>query len=201
MFKIHPTADVANSAQIGQSTVIWHYAQVREDCLVGENVVIGRGVYVGNGVRIGPNSKIQNYALIYEPSLLEAGVFIGPGVILTNDQYPRAVNPDNSKKKLSDWDPVGVTVREGASIGAGSICVAPVEIGRWALVAAGSTVTKNVPAFALVAGVPAKRISWVGKAGIPLTEDGAGRFTCSKTGTQYVEYNESTLVEIEHLEA
>lgn len=197
MPRIHATADVAGNAQIGDGTVIWHYAQVRENCIIGENVIIGRGVYVGNCVSIGTNSKIQNYALIYEPAVIEAGVFIGPGVILTNDEYPRAVNPDSSQKSGSDWNPVGVKIREGASIGAGSICIAPIEIGAWALVAAGSTVTKSVPAFALVAGVPAKRIRWVGRAGVPLTDEGAGRFSCPKTGTYYFESDENTLEEID----
>jgi acetyltransferase-like isoleucine patch superfamily enzyme len=200
MQQIHPTADVASSAQIGEDAVIWHYAQVREDCLIGERVVIGRGVYVGNGVHIGPNSKIQNYALIYEPALLENGVFVGPGVILTNDEYPRAVNPDGSQKKNSDWVLVGVTIREGASIGAGSICIAPVEIGKWSLVAAGSTVTKDVPAFALVAGVPARRIHWVGKAGIPLINEGDGLFRCPETGAQFFERDANTLVQIDQHE-
>jgi acetyltransferase-like isoleucine patch superfamily enzyme len=126
---------------------------------------------------------------------LEQGVFIGPGVILTNDEYPRAVNSDGSQKTANDWDVMGVTIREGASIGAGSICIAPVEIGAWALVAAGSTVTRNVPAFALVAGVPAKRIRWVGKAGVPLTDEGAGVFRCPKTGARYHERDTSTLLE------
>lgn len=195
--RIHATADVASSARIGEGSSIWHYAQVREDSVLGENVVVGRGAYIGNGVQIGANSKIQNYALVYEPAILEAGVFIGPGVILTNDEYPRAVNPDGSQKTGSDWEATGVIIREGASIGAGSICVAPVEIGAWALVAAGSTVTKNVPAFALVAGVPAKRIRWVGKAGVPLTDDGAGNFSCPKTGAHYVQKDANTLVEVE----
>jgi UDP-2-acetamido-3-amino-2,3-dideoxy-glucuronate N-acetyltransferase len=197
MPRIHATADVAASAQIGQGAAIWHYAQVREDCVIGENVIIGRGAYIGNGVRIGANSKIQNYALVYEPAVLETGVFIGPGVILTNDEYPRAVNPDLSQKTGSDWEATGVTIREGASVGAGSICVAPVEIGAWALVAAGSTVTKNVPAFALVAGVPAKRIRWVGKAGVPLADEGAGQFVCPKTGARYLERDTNYLVEVE----
>ncbi len=197
MYRVHPTADIADNAQIGDGTFIWHYSQIREDSIVGENVKIGRGVYVGNGVRIGANSKIQNYALLYEPATLEAGVFIGPGVILTNDEYPRAVNPDGSQKSNMDWVPAGVTIREGASIGAGSICVAPLEIGAWALVAAGSTVTKNVPAFALVAGVPAKRVRWVGKAGVPLSDSGAGKFTCPKTGARYLQIDTQTLIEVD----
>lgn len=197
MQQVHPSADIADNVQIGDGTSIWHYAQVREDCTIGDNVIIGRGVYVGNGVNIGARSKIQNYALIYEPALLESGVFVGPGVILTNDQYPRAINPDGSQKNGSDWDLVGVTIRQGASIGAGSICVAPVEIGAWALVSAGSTVTKNVPAFALVAGVPAKQIRWVGKAGVPLTDEGAGRFTCPKTGARFLQRDAQTLIEVE----
>jgi acetyltransferase-like isoleucine patch superfamily enzyme len=197
MPRIHATADVAASAQIAEGAAIWHYAQVREDCIIGENVIVGRGAYVGNGVRIGANSKIQNYALIYEPAVLEQGVFVGPGVILTNDEYPRAVNPDGSQKSGSDWEATGVTIREGASIGAGSICVAPVEIGAWALVAAGSTVTKDVPAFALVAGVPAKRIRWVGKAGVPLINEGSGQFICPKTGARYLERDTNYLVEVD----
>ena len=197
MHRIHQSADIADNAQIGDGTSIWHYSQIREDCIVGENVNIGRGVYVGSGVRIGSNSKIQNYALVYEPAILEAGVFIGPGVILTNDEYPRSVNPDGSQKSNIDWVPEGVTIREGASIGAGSICIAPLEIGAWALVAAGSTVTKNVPAFALVAGVPAKRVRWVGKAGVPLLDKGEGQFTCPTTGEQYFQSDTNTLVIVE----
>ena len=197
MPRIHPTADVAQSALIAASASIWHYAQVREESSLGENVIVGRGAYIGTGVQVGANCKIQNYALLYEPAHLEAGVFIGPGVILTNDEYPRAINPDGSQKSGSDWQATGVVIREGASIGAGSICIAPVEIGAWALVAAGSTVTKNVPAFALVAGVPAKRIRWVGKAGVPLEDEGAGQFICPKTGTRYLERDQNNLVEVE----
>jgi UDP-2-acetamido-3-amino-2,3-dideoxy-glucuronate N-acetyltransferase len=197
MSKLHPTAEVASNTHIGQGTTVWHYSHIRENCIIGENVNIGRGVYVGNGVIIGSNCKIQNYALIYEPARIGPGVFIGPGVILTNDQYPRAVNPDGTQKKTSDWNSVGVNISEGASIGAGSICIAPVEIGSWSLIAAGSTVTRNVPAYALMAGTPARRILWVGKAGLPLIDEGSGQFLCPKTGYRYAEVDSDTLVQLD----
>jgi UDP-2-acetamido-3-amino-2,3-dideoxy-glucuronate N-acetyltransferase len=155
--------------------------------VLGANCVVGRGAYVGSGVRVGDNVKIQNLALVYEPAVLESGVFIGPSVVLTNDHYPRAVNPDGSPKSAADWHPVGVTVREGASLGARSVCVAPVTIGRWALVAAGAVVIADVPDFALVVGVPARRIGWAGRAGSPLESLGDGRFRCPVTGELYTE--------------
>ena len=197
MSKIHQTAEVSRLAQLSQGVIVWQYAHIRENCTIGENVIVGRGVYIGPGVIIESNCKIQNYALIYEPSRIGKGVFIGPGVILTNDQFPRAINPSGTQKSSEDWEAEGVVIREGASIGAGSICIAPVEIGAWALVAAGSTVTKNVPAFALMAGVPAKQIRWVGKAGVPLTDAGPGQFTCPKTGARYLQIDTQTLIEVE----
>lgn len=194
---IHPTVDVSDTAKIGDGCTIWHNSQLREDCIIGENVIVGRNVYIGNGVSVGGNCKIQNNAMIYEPATLEEGVFIGPGVIFTNDRFPRAVNPDKSQKTHEDWHPVGVTVREGASVGAGSVCIAPVEIGRWAFVAAGSTVTRNIPPFAIVAGSPATQIGWVGKAGVRLTKGKDNRFFCPETGTEYYETNSNSLVEVQ----
>ena len=166
---------------------MWHLAQVREDARVGADCIVGRGAYIGPGVVVGDRCKIQNHALVYEPAVLEDGAFVGPAVVFTNDYYPRAVNPDGSLKSADDWHAVGVTVRTGASIGARSVCVAPVTIGRWALVAAGSVVTKDVPDFALVAGVPARRIRWVGRAGAPLDPDGDDTWLCPTTGERYVE--------------
>jgi acetyltransferase-like isoleucine patch superfamily enzyme len=192
--RIVPSADVDERAVIGEGSSVWHLAQVRENAVLGENVVVGRGAYVGSGVHVGANSKIQNYALVYEPAILEDGVFIGPAVVLTNDHYPRSINPDGSQKSGHDWEPVGVTVRQGASIGARSVCVAPVTVGRWALVAAGSVVVKDVPDFALVAGVPARRVRWVGKSGVPLEPSGDGQWVCPRTGDRYVE-NDDTLTE------
>jgi UDP-2-acetamido-3-amino-2,3-dideoxy-glucuronate N-acetyltransferase len=185
--RIVPSADVDERAEIGDGSSVWHLAQVREHAVLGRNCIVGRGAYVGPGVRMGDNCKLQNYALVYEPAVLEDGVFVGPAVVFTNDHYPRAVAPDGSLKRGDDWEPVGVTLRQGASIGARSVCVAPVTIGRWALVAAGSVVVKDVPDFALVAGVPARRLRWVGRAGVPLEPDGEGSWRCPQTGERYVE--------------
>jgi acetyltransferase-like isoleucine patch superfamily enzyme len=155
---------------------------------MGENCVVGRGAYIGTGVRMGDNCKVQNYALVYEPAKLADGVFIGPAVVLTNDTYPRAINADGTVKSAHDWEPVGVTVERGASIGARATCVAPVTVGAWATVAAGAVVVKDVPAFALVAGVPARRIGWVGEPGVPLiAEDDNKTWVCPKTGDRYIE--------------
>lgn len=166
---------------------MWHLAQVRGGAVIGESTIVGRGAYVGTGVTVGENCKIQNYALVYEPAVLENGVFIGPAVVLTNDTYPRAINPDGSLKSASDWEPVGVTVRRGASIGARAVCVAPVTIGEWALVAAGSVVTRDVAAYALVAGAPARRIGWVGRRGEPLVSDDRVNWRCPRSGEHYRE--------------
>ncbi|MFE4542150.1 acyltransferase [Arthrobacter sp. NPDC056727] len=183
---IAPSADVSDQAILGDGTKIWHLAQVREQANLGANCIVGRGAYVGTGVQIGENTKIQNYALVYEPAKLGKGVFIGPAVVLTNDTYPRSVSPDGSLKSAHDWTPVGVTIEDGASIGARAVCVAPLTVGRWATVAAGAVVTKDVPAFALVAGVPARRLGWVGKAGEPLRQEG-GFWVCPATGAKYIE--------------
>ena len=185
---IEPSADVSDRASIGAGTSVWHLAQVREDATLGEGCIVGRGAYVGPGVRMGDHCKLQNYALVYEPAVLEDGVFVGPAAVFTNDVYPRSVTPDGVLKRGDDWDMVAVTCREGASIGARAVCVAPVTIGRWALVAAGSVVIADVPDFALVAGVPARRIRWVGRAGAPLEPgESPGAWVCPRTGEAYTE--------------
>lgn len=188
-YRVQPTAQVDESAEIGDGSSVWELAQIREGARLGEGCVVGRGAYVGTGVQIGNNVKIQNYALVYEPAELADGVFIGPAVVLTNDHNPRSVDPEGKQKRGGDWEAVGVTVAEGASLGARSVCVAPVRIGRWAMVAAGAVVTKDVPDFGLVVGVPARRIGWVGRVGVKLVEraGAAGVWECPETGAVYEE--------------
>ncbi|MBB1514796.1 N-acetyltransferase [Tessaracoccus sp. MC1679] len=183
--RILPSADLDDGVTIGDGSSVWHLAQVRGGAVLGENVIVGRGAYIGSGVHVGNNCKIQNYALVYEPAYLEDGVFIGPAAVLTNDTFPRAINPDGSAKSAHDWEPVGVTLRQGASVGARAVCVAPVTIGAWATVAAGSVVTRDVPDYALVAGVPARRIKWVGRSGFPLEQTGENTFRDPKTGDEF----------------
>lgn len=190
---IAASADVDPTAKVGADTTVWELAQIREHAVVGPESTIGRGAYIGVGVRLGTRVKVQNYALLYEPAVLEDGVFVGPAVILTNDAYPRAVEPDGRPRGADDWDAVGVTVREGASLGARAVCVAPLTIGRWAMIAAGAVVTADVPDFALMVGVPARRVGWVGHAGLRLRRTTGDGWECPRTGELYRESADGVL--------
>lgn len=162
---IHKTAEVSQKAKIGEGTQIWHYVQIREDAQVGDNCILGKNVYIDFGVKIGNNCKIQNNASIFHGSILEDGVFIGPHVILTNDKNPRAINPEGSLKKGSDWEVGEILVKKGASIGAGAVILPGVTIGEFALIGSGAVVTKNVPDFGLVYGNPAQIKGYICKCG------------------------------------
>ncbi|MDT3724459.1 acyltransferase [Streptomyces sp. DSM 41972] len=186
-YRVQPSAQVDGSAEIGAGSSVWDLAQIREQARLGEGCVVGRGAYIGTGVRMGDNVKVQNYALVYEPAELGDGVFVGPAAVFTNDHNPRSVDPEGRQKRGGDWEAVGVTVAEGASVGARSVCVAPVRVGRWAMVAAGAVVTKDVPDFALVMGVPARQTGWVGRAGHKLVQKEAGVWQCPETGALYDE--------------
>lgn len=185
--RIHPSAEVEQNAQVGAGTVVWALAHVRHSAVIGAGCTIGRGVFVDEDVVLGERVKVQNHALLYRPARIGDGVFIGPAVVLTNDPYPRAVTVDGARKSVDDWEAVGTTLECGCSIGARSVLLPGVTVGRWAMVAAGSVVTRDVPAHAVVAGSPARPRGWVGRAGTPLEALGGARHRCRVTGEEYVE--------------
>jgi len=187
---------IDEDAEVHPSANIWYLAHVRSSAKIGAETIIGRGAYVGNGVIIGSRCKVQNLAQIFEPAVLEDGVFIGPGAILTNDRCPRAINLDRSLKTPADWRAVGVYVEFGASVGAGAVCVAPVRIGRWAMIAAGAILTRDAKPFGLYVGTPAKQVGWVGPAGVRLQPIGNRRLRCPSSAQTFVLDDEEYLTEV-----
>lgn len=158
---VHPTAEIENAVTIGENTRIWHLCQVRRGATLGTDCVLGRGVFVDAGVQIGNGVKIQNYVSVFHGVTIEDGVFVGPHVCFTNDLLPRAVNVDFSLKDADDWTLTTTLVRAGASIGANATILCGVTIGRWAMIGAGSVVTRDVPDHGLVVGNPARLIGYV----------------------------------------
>lgn len=153
---IHATAEVADSAQIGEGTKVWHQGQIRPNAQIGENCILGKGVFVDEGVHIGNNVKIQNYVSVYHGVTIEDGVFVGPHACFTNDMRPRAVNADGSPKSADDWALSETLVKRGAAIGANSTIRCGITLGIWAMVGSGSVVTRDVPDYGLVFGNPAR---------------------------------------------
>jgi UDP-2-acetamido-3-amino-2,3-dideoxy-glucuronate N-acetyltransferase len=160
-FYIHPTAEVSPDAHIGAGTRIWRQAHVREHAHIGQTCTIGKGVYIDIHVHIGSNVKIQNHASLFEGLTLEDGVFVGPHVCFTNDVLPRAIMPEGRLKSADDWVITPTLVQYGASIGAGSIIVCGITIGAFALIGAGSVVTRDVFPHTLVFGNPARQRGYV----------------------------------------
>lgn len=161
MIKKHPTSEVSPSSKIGDGTEIWNHVQIRENAEIGENCSFGKNVYIDFGVKIGNNVKVQNNCSIYHGVTLEGGVFVGPHVCFTNDKFPRAINLDGSPKSEEDWEVSKTLVKDGASIGANSTILSGLTIGRFSTIGAGSVVTKDVPDFGLVVGIPARLIGFV----------------------------------------
>ena len=183
---VHETSIVDDNVEIGEKTKIWHFCHVQSGARIGKGCSFGQNVNVSNNVKIGDGCKVQNNVSIYEGVELEDYVFCGPSMVFTNDLTPRAKYQKGSagyKKTV---------LHTGASIGANATVVCGHEVGRWAMVAAGAVVTKNVPDYALVAGVPAKQIGWVCECGNRLGEN----LECSECGRKYKLIKNNVLEEI-----
>jgi UDP-2-acetamido-3-amino-2,3-dideoxy-glucuronate N-acetyltransferase len=178
---IHSSAIVDEGAVLGEGTRVWHFAHVCGGARIGAHCSLGQNVFVGNDVRIGNGVKVQNNVSIYNAVTLEDEVFCGPSMVFTNVYNPRAavVKKHEYRRTL---------VRRGASIGANATIVCGVSIGEYAFVAAGAVVNRDVPPFALVAGVPARQIGWISRYGerLALPLEGEGEARCPHTGETYV---------------
>lgn len=177
----HPSSIIDKGASIGSGSRVWHFSHVCEHARIGKNVSLGQNVFVGNGAVVEDGCKIQNNVSVYNNVFLEQGVFCGPSMVFTNVYNPRALIPrqDEYKKTL---------VKRGATLGANATIVCGVTIGSFAFVGAGSVITKSVPDYALVVGVPAKQIGWMSEFGekIPLPLNGEGQFICPHEKKTYI---------------
>ena len=178
---IHPSAIVDDGAQLGEGTRVWHFAHVCAGARIGARCSLGQGVYVGNDVAIGDNVKIQNNVSVYDAVTLEDDVFCGPSMVFTNVYNPRSLIERKSEYRAT-------LVQKGATLGANCTIVCGTTIGAYAFIGAGAVVNKDVPAYALVVGVPARQIGWMSEFGeqIPLPLHGQGEYSCPHTGRTYV---------------
>lgn len=182
---VHPTAVVDDGAQIGVGSKIWHFVHVCAGARIGRAVSLGQGVFISNRVSIGDNCKVQNNVSVYDNVTLEEAVFCGPSMVFTNVINPRAL-----VERKSEY--LNTLVRRGATLGANCTIVCGVTIGEFAFIGAGAVVTKDVPDFALMAGVPARQIGWMSEAGVRLEED----LVCPIDNVRYRETPAGTLVRV-----
>lgn len=180
-YSVHPSAVVDEGAEIGVGTKIWHFAHVCSGAVIGENCSFGQNTMVAPGVSVGSNVKVQNNVSIYTGTVVEDDVFLGPSCVLTNVSNPRS---QVSRQSLYEE----TRIRRGATIGANSTIVCGTTIGRYAFISAGAVVTKDVPDYAMILGVPGKQRGWMSRHGHPLQEKNeAGEFICPESGYRYAE--------------
>lgn len=182
---VHESSYIDHDVAIGRGTKVWHFSHILSHCEIGEDCTLGQNVVLGPNVIVGNRVKVQNNVSIYEGVTLEDGVFCGPSCVFTNVNNPRSeiVRKHEYRKTI---------VKRGASIGANATIICGHDLGEYCFIAAGAVVTKTVPAYALMAGVPAKRIGWISKAGARLD---AG-LICAFEGTRYREVSENELQEV-----
>src|SRR5690554_7446479 len=177
---IHPSAIVDDGAQIGDGSRVWHFVHVCGGARIGKNVSMGQGVFVGNKVTIGDHCKVQNNVSVYDNVTLEEGVFCGPSMVFTNVYNPRSLIERKSEYR-------DTLVKRGATLGANCTLVCGVAIGEYAFIGAGAVINKDVPAYALMVGVPARQIGWMSQYGeqLNLPVEGEGEAVCQQTGAFY----------------
>jgi UDP-2-acetamido-3-amino-2,3-dideoxy-glucuronate N-acetyltransferase len=175
---VHPTALVDEPSSIGRQTKIWHFCHIMPNVEIGEACSLGQNVFIASGVKLGRNVKIQNNVSIYEGVICEDDVFLGPSMVFTNIRNPRSA-------VVRKGQYTETYLEQGASVGANATIVCGVRLGRYCLIGAGSVITKNVPAYALMVGNPARQIGWMSEYGHRLHFDEQGIATCPESGQQY----------------
>jgi UDP-2-acetamido-3-amino-2,3-dideoxy-glucuronate N-acetyltransferase len=183
----HPTAIVDDGATIGAGTKIWHFAHISSGTRIGEKCIFGQNTFVADGVIVGSNVKVQNNVAIYTGTTIEDDVFLGPSCVLTNVANPRSqINRHSLYEKT--------IIRRGATIGANATIVCGITLGRYCFIAAGAVVTKDVPDYALIQGVPGRQASWMSRHGHILAPNLSGELRCPESGYRYKETNAGGLV-------